>query len=125
MRVPSQNSEETVSGRIGNLKPWKPGQSGNPGGRPRKRLMDEALEDLLARNDSEAARDVAAALLKQARRGDIRAIQLIAERTQGKPMRAIEISGPEGGALEIDHMTDEQLNQRINELMAKLNREPK
>ena len=104
-----------------NLKPWQPGQSGNPGGRPKKRLLDEALEDLLASNDAQAARDVAAALLKRARKGDIRAIQLIAERTQGKPKRAIEISGPEGGALEIDYMTDEQLDQRINELIAQLN----
>ena len=113
-----------LAGSKANLKPWKPGQSGNPGGRPRKRLIDEALEDLLASNDSEAARDVAAALLKRARRGDLRAVQLIAERTQGKPARAIEISGPDGGALEIDRMT-EQLNERINELMAQLNNERK
>jgi hypothetical protein len=110
----------SLAGRIENLKPWTPGQSGNPRGRPRKRLLDEALEDLLASNDSRAARDVAVALVKKARKGDIRAIQLLAERTQGKPMRAIEISGPDGGALEIDHMTDQQLDQRINELMAKV-----
>jgi hypothetical protein len=83
------------------------------------------LEDLLASNGSEAARDVAAALLKRARKGDIRAIQLIAERTRGKPARAIEISGPDGGALEIDRMTDEQLDQRINELLAQCNNERK
>ncbi len=108
-----------------NLKPWKPGQSGNPGGRPRKRLIDEALQDLLASNDGEAARDVAAALVKRARKGDLRAIQLIAERTQGKPMRAIEISGSDGGALDIDHMTDEQLEHRINALLTELNNETK
>ena len=38
-------------------------------------MIDEALEELLASNDSEAARDVAAALLKRARKGDIRASQ--------------------------------------------------
>lgn len=103
-----------------NLKSWRPGQSGNPGGRPRKRLIDDALEDLLSSNDAQAARDVASALLKRARRGDLRAIQLIAERTQGKPTGAVEISGPDGGALEIDRMTDEELDQRINELMAQL-----
>jgi hypothetical protein len=117
--------EKTVVGRIENLKPWKPGQSGNLRGRPKKRLLDDALEDLLASNDAEVARDVAAALVKRARKGDVRAIQLIAERTQGKPMRAVEISGPDGGALEIDHMTDEQLDQRINELLAELNNEAK
>lgn len=40
-------------------------------------------------------------------------------------MRALEISGPDGGALEIDRMTDEELDQRINELLAKLNSEAK
>jgi hypothetical protein len=93
----------------------------NPRGRPKKRLIDEALEDLLANNDAEAARDVAAALVKRARKGDVRAIQLIAERTQGKPMRAVEISGPEGGALEIERMTADELDRRINELLAELN----
>ena len=107
-------------GKIENLKPWKPGQSGNPGGRPKRRLLDEALEDLLGSNDSQAARDVAVTLLKKARKGDIRAIQLLAERTQGKPMRAIEISGPEGGALVLDRMTDEQLDERLNELLSTL-----
>lgn len=75
------------------------------------------MEDLLGRNDSQAARDVAVTLVKKARKGDIRAIQLLAERTQGKPMRAIEISGPEGGALEIERLTDEQLDERMNELL--------
>ncbi len=114
-----------MTGRMDNLTPWKPGQSGNPRGRPKKRLIDQALEELLESNDAEAARDVAAALLKRARKGDLRAIQLIAERTQGKPMRAVEISGPDGGALELDLMTDEELDQRINELSAKLNTEAK
>lgn len=48
-----------MAGRIENLKPWKPGQSGNPGGRPKGRLIDEALEELLLGNDSELALAIA------------------------------------------------------------------
>ena len=38
----------------------------------------------------------------------------------GKPTRAVEISGSDGGTLEIDRMTDEQIDQGIKELMAEL-----
>jgi len=120
--------------RVENLKPWKPGQSGNPGGRPKKRLIDEALEQLLEANDSAAAREVAAALLDRARKGDMRAIQLVAERTQGKPTQAIGVAGDAGvasdlaervrRALEIVEMSDEDLQQRIKELTAQLATSP-
>lgn len=35
-------------GRVENLKPWKPGQSGNPEGRPKKRPITEIYEEILA-----------------------------------------------------------------------------
>jgi Family of unknown function (DUF5681) len=116
----AQNSEETVSGRFENLRPWKPGQSGNPGGRPKRRLIDEALEELLLGNDSELSLAIAKKLLARAKRGEVKAIQLVAERVQGKPKRNLEISGPGGGPLDIHNMTNEELNQRIAELMEKL-----
>ena len=33
-----------------NLRPWRPGQSGNPGGRPKKRVLDEGLKSYLKDN---------------------------------------------------------------------------
>jgi Family of unknown function (DUF5681) len=116
----AQNSGETVAGRIQNLKPWKPGQSGNPGGRPKGRLIDEALEELLLSNDSELALAIAKKLLARAKTGEVKAIQLVAERVQGKPKRQLELSGPDGGPLDIHNMTDEELNQRIAELTEEL-----
>jgi HPt (histidine-containing phosphotransfer) domain-containing protein len=109
-----------VAGRVENLKPWKPGQSGNPGGRPKGRLIDEALEELLLSNDSELALAIAKKLLARAKTGEVKAIQLVAERVQGKPKRQLELSGPDGGPLDIHNMTDEELNQRIAELMEEL-----
>jgi hypothetical protein len=109
-----------VAGRVQNLKPWKPGQSGNPGGRPKRRLIDEALEELLLSNDSELALAIAKKLLARAKTGEIKAIQLVAERVQGRPKRHLELSGPDGGPLDIRNMTDEELERRIAELMEEL-----
>jgi hypothetical protein len=109
-----------VAGRVENLKPWKPGQSGNPGGRPKGRLIDETLEELLLRNDSELALAIAKKLLARAKAGEVKAIQLVAERVQGKPKRHLELSGPDGGPLDIHNMTDEELDQRIAELTEQL-----
>ena len=110
-----------MSRHLQNLKPWPKGVSGNPGGRPRKKLIDSALEELLLGNDSEIAIAIAQKLLTRARRGEVRAIQLVAERVEGKPRRQIEFSGLDGEPMAIENMTDEQLEKRMNELMEKLN----
>jgi hypothetical protein len=112
--------EKTVAGRVENLKQWKPGQSGNPGGRPKRRLIDEALEELLLENNSGLALSIAKRLLRRANAGEVKAIQLVAERVQGKPKRQLELSGPDGEPLNIQNMTNEELDQRIAELMEKL-----
>ena len=41
---------QTVEGRIENLRPWKPGQSGNPGGRPKRDLATEIAQAIFERD---------------------------------------------------------------------------
>jgi hypothetical protein len=86
---------------IGKATQFKPGQSGNPDGRPKKRLIDDLLEEILGNNESEVAGVIAQALVKRARKGDVRAIQLAVERTQGKARQPVEVSGPGGGPVAI------------------------
>src|SRR5579863_7203996 len=67
----TQNSAETVSGRIENLKPWRPGQSGNPGGRPKRDALTTALREQIEAQVSGAgtqtvAEAIAAALVSRA-----------------------------------------------------------
>ncbi len=76
---------------------WKPGQSGNPGGRPRTAPLSNAYREKLASlvpNDPQGrtyAQAIADALADQARAGDIRAAQELADRVEGRARQSIEI----------------------------------
>ena len=85
-----------MRGRAENLSPWKPGQSGNPGGRPKKRSISEELERLLAEEAPNSggrlwAVVIAEALLRKARKGDVRAIAELANRIEGKPHQSLAV----------------------------------
>lgn len=85
-----------MNGRPENLKPWKPGQSGNPGGRPRKNPLTDELVHLLEQTAPNAqgkswALVIAEALLKRARSGDVRAFTVLANRIEGKPHQSVAL----------------------------------
>ncbi len=71
---------------IDNLTPFKPGQSGNPGGRPKTRPYKDALLRLLkaAGDDTEKLDKLALALYSKALEGDVPAQREIADRIDGK-----------------------------------------
>jgi len=97
-----------MAGRIENLKPWRKGESGNPGGRPRRKLLTEELERLLeqeapAANGRTWAAVIAETLLKQGRKGNVRAIAEIGDRVEGKARQSVEL------------IKDEELCSRIRE----------
>lgn len=68
-------------------KQFKPGQSGNPGGRPKKKPLTEAYERILLR-PGEADR-VAKAMHESACCGDVRAAIEMADRVEGKVTQPI------------------------------------
>lgn len=79
-----------------NLKPWPRGVSGNPGGRPKLNPLTEELERLLEQevpngNGQTWAFRIAKALVVKAAKGDVRAINEIGNRLEGKPLQAIEM----------------------------------
>lgn len=74
---------------LDNLVKWKPGQSGNPGGRPkRKTLTDayrDALEELNDKGDLTAAEAIARSLVNQAIfKSDAYVARELREATEGK-----------------------------------------
>jgi hypothetical protein len=74
---------------------FKPGQSGNPAGRPKSITLSEALRLELAKvlpNDTQErtfAEVIAQSLVLAAATGNILAAKEIADRTEGKPKQAI------------------------------------
>lgn len=86
-----------MAGCLENLKPWKPGQSGNLNGRPKKKPLTEELERLLAEDAPKGkgqtwAAVIAEALVKRASKGDVRAIVELGNRIEGRPVQAVELT---------------------------------
>jgi hypothetical protein len=74
---------------------FQPGHSGNPGGRTTEKRFREALLLELA-EDGDARkplREVAKALIAAALTRDVSAIREIADRLDGKPAQAVDVSG--------------------------------
>jgi hypothetical protein len=85
-------------------RPFQPGQSGNPNGRPKTRPFKDALRKAIeaAGDDNSALKLVAAALLAKAQEGDVPAIKEIADRLDGKVAQPIS-GDDEGDAIKVIH----------------------
>lgn len=105
---------------------FKPGQSGNPGGRPRKIITEgyeSILREVIVRNKKRDTRlrHMLRAIVDEAIQGKIPAIAEITDRVEGKAVQAVQMSGPGGGPMQIEAMTREQREKRLAELLAKAN----
>lgn len=80
----------------GNPHGFKPGQSGNPAGRPKSVTLSEAIRLELAKADpgnpdATRAEKIAEVLVTAATAGDIQAAKEIADRTEGRPRQAVDV----------------------------------
>lgn len=76
--------------------PWKPGQSGNPGGRPKNDVAQQIAMAVFTQNPDLIYRAFAAALKK----GNAYAFQVLSDRAFGKVKDRTELTGAEGGPIE-------------------------
>lgn len=99
------NSGPPVRGR-----PFPPGQSGNPGGRPKGRSITDRLRALLDHTELSGTvlpRPIgdllAETIVKHALKGHVALIRELLERTEGKVMQRLtaEVSGPGGGPISV------------------------
>lgn len=111
----------TFDPQIGAATRWQRGQpSPNPGGRPSKTALTDAIRDQLAEVDEKDkagrtnAEVIAAALIARAKRGDVRAASELADRAEGRPSQSLKLQG------RMDVCTVEERKARIGVLVRKL-----
>jgi hypothetical protein len=86
---PAENSKKLPRG-----KPFQPGKTGNPGGRPRKTDEERTLEALCKEKTPEALETILQVMAKaQNERAKLAAAQYVLDRGWGKPKESIEHSG--------------------------------
>ena len=111
MKKAVQNNKERTK-KLGGVtgKGWMPGQSGNPGGRPKSKLISEAYKvklESLVPDDPQGrtyAELIADGMIVEAVRGKnkVNAASEMADRTEGKPRQSTKIEQPtdaDGNAL--------------------------
>jgi hypothetical protein len=84
--MPNENS-------MRNLIPFKPGQSGNPRGRPKGSGVTDRLKRILAEDDGKVSEALAKSMLQAALRGDHRFVKEILDRVEGKVTDKLDIDG--------------------------------
>lgn len=73
------------------------GSSPNPGGRPKSDLSITALIDEAVTADD--WKEIITVLFKRAKRGDLKAIEMLLDRRFGKPVQQNNIAGADGGSI--------------------------
>jgi hypothetical protein len=77
---------------------WKPGQSGNPGGRPKRSPITTALIELL--DEKAASKALAAKWLSEAAKGDPRFFAMLLDRVEGRVPDSPEPTGEAADPIE-------------------------
>lgn len=93
---PKKDRNRNPNWRDNLIAPWKRGQSGNPGGRPKNDLAQEIAQAIFTENPEVIYQAYAAAL----QGGNAYAFQVIADRAFGKMKETKVLEGAEGGPIQ-------------------------
>jgi len=124
-KTTGKQREKRAGGVTG--KGFQPGVSGNPSGRPRTAKFSEAARQLLAEIDARTRETNAECLVrhcfKKAMHGSPRHLEMLLAYVEGRPKQGVELSGPDGGAMKFENMSDAELDTRLKDLLEKYQQE--
>ncbi len=109
--ISPENTEITPRMNSQNLRaPWAKGESGNPKGRPKelpalRSLLASLLSEESASGES-ASEQILRSLISEAKRGNIRAAELVLKRAYGDAPSVVEIQSKE--KIKLSWFTDEE-----------------
>lgn len=87
------------SPEVGKATQFKPGQSGNPGGRPKRKPFLEEIEKWIAAHPEDITKAVKQAFQK-AKDGDLPYLRELMDRVDGTVKQQVEHTGDDGGPIE-------------------------
>ena len=104
---------------IGKNTRWRKGQpSPNPGGRPRYGVVSAYLRQALEGGDADK---IARSLLNQAKKGNLRAISEVIDRTEGKATQTMEVAvekserdSPDWRSMSKDELVEHLIDSSVN-----------
>lgn len=100
--------------------PYKPGESGNLNGRPRKgKTITDAIKKVLARKHKKTNKTkgevLAEVLVKMALEENLPAIREIADRVEGKAAQPLEHGGEGGGTVKVEVVVISEVAKALTE----------
>ncbi len=110
--IPIVGTGGTSADSTGNLRKWQPGQSGNPTGKP-KALLTTTLREIFT---PEHARAVAQRIIDKSVAGDLRFIELLYGRLEGKIVERRESGQPGAFDQAIEMVETDALLAMIKEI---------
>ena len=104
---------QAIAGKGGVVPPaehrWKPGESGNPAGRPKSRPITAAIKEMLDKDDGKALKALAAVGVKNALKGDVRFWTEVMSRIDGKVPDSLDITTDGESLREIPGLSPEEV----------------
>jgi hypothetical protein len=112
----AQNREKPKKKKKGGKgRPFGPGNRANPGGRPKSQEANEIIRAMFKEQGEKVVKNLYALCYGKDKRLRLAAITAVLDRVLGRPLQAIEHSG----GLDIQTLTKEERQARIDELMRK------